>query len=103
MGLGQSRLHAWTFSSCVPDSNILRHRCTKGYAPPPTMDPMSKHLPGVRAPSSLFTSFPPPPLSPYRMGQSELQGTHPPQHVAPLPGAQPALDPDLHAALRPGV
>lgn len=47
--------------------------------------------------------FPPLPVSPCRMGQSELQGAHPPQHMAPLPWAQPALDPDLHAALRPGV
>lgn len=36
-----------------------------------------------------------------RLGQPELKGPHPPQHLAPLPWPQPALAADLRPALRP--
>lgn len=97
-GLHGSGLHAKTFSSSeqtgalswVHSSSPLWAQCLStflGFRKPPPGEPGS----------------PPLPVSPCRMGQSELQGAHSPQHMAPLPWAQPALDPDLHVALRPGV
>ena len=38
-----------------------------------------------------------------RLGQPELEGTDPPQHMAPLPRTQPAMDPHLLAAICPRV
>lgn len=38
-----------------------------------------------------------------RLGQPEFKGPHPPQHLAPLPGSQPALAAHLRPALHPRV